>query len=487
MVSTGKTKAELLADFVYRTAFDDLSKEAITMARKMVLDQLGVELACSVLPWNKKVLQYVKSLSITSNQSTVVADGMKTSAEFAAFANAIFGHGFEIDDFAPAASAHPGCVAVPASLTVGEQEHLSGKDLLTGVALASEVTTRVGESGMKWMLARGFHETCILGVFGASAVAAKMLGMDAQHIALALSIAGSHASGTTEFAQSGGDVKRLHAGLGANGGIRSALLARNGLTGPLTILEGKRGVLESFAGQFVAESLTDGLGDRYAFLINGFKPYCCAIDMHSPIDALTKVLVAQSLAPEDIAEIVVPLPHVLMLHSGAIGPEPHDIVGAQLSMHYSLALTVCKRSNDFDTYLDAWKSGFKDPAVLAVARKVSVVQISEPENSEGAKMSAFDSAVAPDAQGKSPVLTVKTKGGKTYVQDLLPSKGSPKNPMTYEELEHKFTRLATRVMPKEQASEIASLVRDLENVKDLHTLTELLVCPPDLSLSEPRT
>ena len=73
--------------------------------------------------------------------------------------------GFEADDFNPAASAHPGCVAVPAALNVGEREHLSGKDLLAGVALASEVITRIGAAGMKWMLLRGFHETCTLGVF----------------------------------------------------------------------------------------------------------------------------------------------------------------------------------------------------------------------------------------------------------------------------------------------------------------------------------
>jgi 2-methylcitrate dehydratase PrpD len=199
-----------------------------------------VELACSVLDWNKKVLKYVKDLGVASDQATIVGYGVRCAAEYAAFVNATFGHGFEIDDFAPAAIAHPGCVAVPASLNVAEREHLSGKDVLTGVALAGEVITRIGESGMKWMLARGFHETCILGVFGASAVAAKMLGMDAQNIACAMSIAGSHASGTTEYTQSGGDVKRVHAGIGANAGIRSALLARNGLTGPLTILEGTR-------------------------------------------------------------------------------------------------------------------------------------------------------------------------------------------------------------------------------------------------------
>jgi 2-methylcitrate dehydratase PrpD len=120
-------------------------------------------------------LKYVEDLAIGSNQSTIVNYGARSAAEYAAFANATFGHGFELDDFAPRATAHPGCVAVPSALSVGERQHLSGKDLLTGVALASEVITGVGEAGMKWMLARGFHETCILGVFGASAVAAQRL------------------------------------------------------------------------------------------------------------------------------------------------------------------------------------------------------------------------------------------------------------------------------------------------------------------------
>jgi 2-methylcitrate dehydratase PrpD len=196
-----------------------------------------------------------------------------------------------------------------------------------------------------------------------------MLGMDPEQIANAMSIAGSHASGTTEFSISGGDVKRLHAGLGANGGIRSALLARLGLTGPLTILEGQHGVLESFGGQFIADRLTGRLGDYYAFLTNGFKPYCCAVDIHSPIDALTRAITAYDLSAQDIAEIAVPVAHFVKLHSGMI-VEPQDITGAQLNMHYSLALTAVKRSNNFDTYLDAWRSGFTD-LTRAKARAVS--------------------------------------------------------------------------------------------------------------------
>jgi 2-methylcitrate dehydratase PrpD len=441
MVSGKRTNAELLADFVYRTDYDDLPEDAIQMSRRIILDQLGDELACSGLDWNKKVLKYVQDLEIASDESTILSYGVRSSAEYAAFVNATFGHGFEVDDFNPVATAHPGCVAVPAALSVGEREHLSGQDLLAGVALASEVITRVGASGM---------------VFGASAVAGKMLGLDPERIAYGMSIAGSHASGTTEFALTGGDVKRVHAGVGANGGIRSALLAQIGLAGPLTILEDQHGVL-----------LTERLGDHYVFLTNGFRPYCCAIDIHRPIEALTRVIKAHSLGPKDIAEIGVPAARPVKPDSGVV-VEPRDLTGAQLSMHYSLALTVCKKSNNFDTYVDALRSDFKDPEVLEVARKVSIVEVPDLD-------SRGETPVPGDL--KTPPLTVQAQDGTTYTEELLPAKGSPQNPMTDKELEGKFMGLATRVMPEEQAAKIAATVRNLETIKDLCDLTELLVSP----------
>lgn len=80
-------------------------------------------------------------------------------------------------------------------------------------------------------------------------------------------------------------------------------------------------------------------------------------------------------------------------------------------------------------------------------------------------------------------LTVKTNDGKTYEERLQPSKGSPQNRMTYEELEHKFMTLATRVLPQEHASKIAATIRDLEKVDDLRDLTDLLVSQPSRTVS----
>jgi 2-methylcitrate dehydratase PrpD len=118
--------------------------------------------------------------------------------------------------------------------------------------------------------------------------------------------------------------------------------------------------------------------------------------------------------------------------------------------------------------MDALRSGFKDPDVLAMARKVSIAEFPDPPGSDQTPI---------PGQVKSPPLTVKTTDGKTYSEDLRPSKGSPQNPMTDQELEDKFMSLATTVLPHEQASRIVATVRTVEEIKELRDLTDLLVSP----------
>src|SRR2546422_969601 len=52
------------------------------------------------------------------------------------------------------------------------------------------------------------------------------------------------------------------------------------------------------------------------------------------------------------------------------GPDPKDMTGANYSTHYSLGLTVAKRSNEFATYLEAARDGFQDPEILRIAHLV---------------------------------------------------------------------------------------------------------------------
>jgi 2-methylcitrate dehydratase PrpD len=449
---------------VTRSGYDELPQEVIEKTKYIVLDQIGCQLACSTLPWNALVYDHARSLG-ASGHSTVVGHGLQTHPECAALVNATFGHGFEIDDFHIGCFAHPGCVAVPAALAMAEQLRLDGRELIAATALGAEVLLRVGSaSGYSSVVERGFHETSMQGPFGAAAAASRALDLDADQTVNALSIAGSHASGTLEYGQSGGDVKRLHAGIAAGGGIRSALLAERGLTGPPTIFEGRRGVFQAFTNTFDAAQAVDGLGERYHLLGVGFKAYCCMGLIHGQIDAVSRILAEHPVGVEDIDEIVLGTTEFGQSHAGTIGPRPTNITAAQFSSHFSIGLTVAVGANDFAAYRDAQTVGFADPRVLEVASRVRVVVDDACERA----FPAHNMATA----------TIRTRDGRMLTATIPEATGFPDNPLPPRSLEDKFLGLATVILPGERAEQLRDTILNLEALDDIGQLTGLLVPEP---------
>ena len=218
-----------LASFTNKLTLQDIPTAVITKLKFLMLDQIGAEIAAADFPWTRSIRNYAEKHS-RSGKSIVMVTGELLDAEYAALVNGTYGHGFEIDDYHPAPT-HIGCVAIPATLAVALEQDASGADMLLANALAFEIIARVANATMPSMIVdRGFHASCAHGVFGSAAAAARLMGLGEQETLMALALAGSHASGTTEFAQTGGDVKRFHAGLGAAGGIRSARAAAFGMT-----------------------------------------------------------------------------------------------------------------------------------------------------------------------------------------------------------------------------------------------------------------
>ena len=80
------------------------------------------------MPWSRSVRDYALKYGAAGG-CTVVGVGETKDAEPAALSNATAGHGFEVDDY-HAGTGHPGCVAVPTSLAVGEEQDSTGADFL---------------------------------------------------------------------------------------------------------------------------------------------------------------------------------------------------------------------------------------------------------------------------------------------------------------------------------------------------------------------
>ncbi|MBM4299237.1 MAG: MmgE/PrpD family protein, partial [Deltaproteobacteria bacterium] len=153
-MTTGIT--EKLAQHTARVRFTDIPAAAIEKAKDCILDQIGVELIGSTLEWNKIAYRYVVDMG-GRGESTVVNYGAKTPALDAAFVNATFGQGCELDDVGFAAGGHPGAATVPVALAMCEKYRTTGKEFLAAVIVGYDIMYRLLLAVRPSAGRRGFH------------------------------------------------------------------------------------------------------------------------------------------------------------------------------------------------------------------------------------------------------------------------------------------------------------------------------------------
>src|SRR3954470_18498271 len=209
-----------LSKHTTRLSYEDLPHEAIEKAKDCILDQLGVELIGSTLDWNKIAYRYVLEMAGRA-ESTIVNYGTKAPALDAVFVNATFGQGCELDDLGFAAGGHLSAATVPVGLALSEKDHVTGRELLSAIVIGCDVMYRLLLSVRPSSGKRGFHSHGIGGPFGAMAVAGRLMRLSDGQMLHAFGIAGSHSAGTMEYDQTGGEVKRVHAGIAARGGLQA--------------------------------------------------------------------------------------------------------------------------------------------------------------------------------------------------------------------------------------------------------------------------
>ena len=300
-MSAKETIAQKLGAFVCKMDYEKLPAEATHRLKDLILDQLGCQLLGSAVDWNQAVYRLVKE-NKQGGPATIVNYGDKVPVDDAAFVNGTFGQGCELDDYYDQGGGHPGAASVPVALALAEKGPVRGKDLIAAIAAGYETGWRVGRGLLPGMMRRGYHAQGVVGVFIAAAAAGRILKLNPDQLTHAFAIAGSHASGTMEYDQSGGEVKRMHSGLACSGGMRSAMLAGLGLTGPPTIFEGKRGIFSIFGGELKAEPLMKTLGSEYAVMHAAIKRFPVNASQHSPIELLDNLVEKARIRPEDVPQ-----------------------------------------------------------------------------------------------------------------------------------------------------------------------------------------
>jgi 2-methylcitrate dehydratase PrpD len=446
------TAAERLAAFTTGLVFEAIPPDVVETARLHLLDTLGCGLAAHALDVATAGRAVAAEMGGTA-EATVIGLGPRLPAAQAALANGMLCHGLDFDDTHADAVCHVTVVVGPAALAVGEARRASGRDVLAALVAGSEVVARVGMAAPGAFHRRGFHPTSVCGIFGATAAAARLDGLDAATTTRALGIAGSLASGLLAFLEDGAPTKPIHPGWAAHGAVMAARLAARGAAGPAPVLEGRHGLYDAFVGEAhpaLERELAD-LGARWETRRIAIKPYPACHYAHGALGAAEQATGGQPLAPDEIAEVVVTVPEAavpIVLEPAAAKRAPRTDYEGKFSLPYSTAALLVRGGVGVETYTE---KAIGDPVVLDVARRVR-----------------YETRPYPTAGRAFPGgIRIRLRDGRTLEADCPYQKGAPENPLSPADVRAKFRRNAGLALSPSAMAGLEAAILGLDGVDDL--------------------
>lgn len=353
------------------------------MARKWAKDAIADMIGCALLGAPTDTTSIAVATAPSQGSCLVLGRRLRLGRLEAAYVNAASGHALDYDDTSKSLSGHPTVIIVPALLPLAEMRGSSGAEFLDAYIVGVETATRIARGVNFHHYEKGWHPTATLGIFGATAACARLLGLSAAQLAHALGAAASLASGVK--ANFGTQTKPLHAGFAARNGLFAALLAAEGVTASADALEHPQGFLEVFngAGNHNAARMLENWGAPLDLLAPGIsiKKYPCVYSVHGAIDAAIELHNRERLEADRITSVTVRmhrrrlLPHVRNAATSALN--------AKFSMPYAVARGLVNGAVTLAHFED---EALHDPKVMRVMGLIGVEEHEDDGNDYGAEV-----------------------------------------------------------------------------------------------------
>lgn len=449
-------ETSVLSRHVATCEYGSIPAPVLERSRTLVRDLLGVALYGSQHATGRRIAAYVDATA-PGERSTVFGRGT-ASPTGAALANGVFAHLLDYDDTFESVVLHPSAAVFPAALAVAEHVDATGGELLTGYVVGLDVALGLGRATFPSHYDYGWHATGTLGSFGAAAAAASVLDLDVERTEHALGMVASSSSSLLKNAAS--MTKSLHAGHAAQMGVRAALLAAEGFTADREVLEGDRGYgsLMTPDGSYDPAAVTADLGETWAVMDVGIKPYACGRITHAGLEALRTILRREELTAEDVARVTVTLDAAAAKILDY--EEPTNQFEAKASIEFPHAAVLREGRAGVHEFTDEY---VREPRTRTQMAKIE---------------RAFEENLFERGYGSYGArLVVETTDGRTVEATETDAIGSPANPLSETRLRRKFEECAGAVLSPEEVATLDAAVEDLGTDRTFQTLCRTLRAP----------
>jgi hypothetical protein len=257
---------EELTKNVLNTSFESFDKDVVEQAKNRILDVVGCAIGGANASGCGMIVDLVKRWG-GEKESTIMVHGGKLPAQNAAMVNCIMCRSYDFEPVGPYVydmniPAHISGTTVPTAIAVAEQNAASGKELITALILGDDLTSRM-LAASRYSLDLGWDETGTVNMFGATAIAGRLMGLDERQMLNAFGIVLNQMAGSFQNIYDGVHCFKLLMGLAACAGIVSAEMASKGFTGIKDPLLSKYGYFGLYCQGYDPEFLNRDLGKKF--------------------------------------------------------------------------------------------------------------------------------------------------------------------------------------------------------------------------------
>jgi 2-methylcitrate dehydratase PrpD len=417
---------------------------AVTWAKHALLDWFGVTIAGSREDLAPLLLE---EFGGTDGPVTLVALNARAKAHDAALINGTLSHALDYDDVNADMGGHPTAPVAAAALALGEALGKSGRDVLLAFIAGYEVECQIGAMAGQSHYQKGFHATGTFGTFGATAAAARLMGLDAQQTAIALGIAASEAAGLKY--NFGTMTKPLHVGKAAMTGVSAARLAARGFTARDDAIEGPQGFAYTQVPEFTPRAVRPDASAPFEVEANLFKYHAACYLTHSTIEAIRDLKRRHNIGLGDVEKIT------LKVDPGHLKvcdiPEPKTGLEIKFSIRHLAAMAL----------------GGEDTAALGT---YSDEMANRPVYREGSRRVTLDTKPLPQEHRHGAAVAIVLKDGRELLAET--NVGIPASDIAAqgEKLRAKFHSLAEPVIGRARTGEALRLIERFEALDNLKLL-----------------
>lgn len=440
--------SEIFARFIADLQLNQIPASVQQRAKELMLDTLGTALAAHK---EQSVQNTLNAFECLDKQSTnqlkfkLWGQDKSLNAEFAAMFNGISAHALDFDDTHTEAILHASAILAPLCLSWGFSVCDDGEKVLKAFILGWEVGARIGVASKGSFHKRGFHTTAICGTFASAVAAGVLLDLNEEEFINTLGLAGSFASGVNEFLSNGSNSKLLHIANAIKNGILVANFAKNKLTGPKSIFEGRDNIFRTFGLEELCDKseLNKDLGELWQVLQVSIKPYPCCHFAHGLIECAL-ALRNDGLKAGQIAHIqcfVDEVPISFICDPINAKYTPQSAYEAKFSMPFLMATAFTDGALNLRSY-----ENLKRDEVLEFARKI---------NYEKRQNNGFPKYFPGH-------IKARLTNGDEIQKDIFINKGNPDNPLSFDELQCKFLNNATLALDESKAMKLLEKIMSIE-------------------------